>query len=94
MVKRSNRSTRDLRPAKVTSKGQITVPREVRQLLGISAGDKVRFERDEQGVRMLPLRSRSAFGKYRGIGNPGVETGREGIVRWLRELRGDDDQAR
>jgi len=89
MAKRSDQAEKSLRPAKVTSKGQITVPREVRRLLGIGAGDRVRFEHDERGVRMLPVRSRSAFAKYRGIGNPGIGPGREGIIRWLRELRGD-----
>ncbi len=76
--------------AKITSKGQVTVPREVRQILGVRAGDKLIFENDETGVRVRPLRSQSAFSKYRGIGNPGIAPGREGIVRWLREMRGDE----
>ncbi|PYR96235.1 MAG: hypothetical protein DMG12_26755, partial [Acidobacteria bacterium] len=58
--------------ATITSKGQITVPREVRRALGVRSGDKLLFESDAQGVRVRPVRSRSAFSKYRGIGNPGV----------------------
>lgn len=75
--------------ATITSKGQITVPLEVRKILGVRAGDKLLFENDESGVRVRPVRSQSTFSKYRGIGNPGIGTGRKGIARWLRELRGE-----
>lgn len=75
--------------AKITSKGQVTVPREVRRILGVRAGDKLIFENDESGVRVRPVRSQSAFSKYRGIGNPGVGSGRKNIARWLREMRGE-----
>ena len=74
--------------AKITSKGQITVPREVRRLLGVRAGDKLRFESDENGVRIQPVRVESRFAKYRGIGNPGIRSGKKGINKWLREFRG------
>jgi antitoxin PrlF len=74
--------------ARITSKGQVTVPREVRRILGVRAGDKLMFEDDETGVRVRPVRSQSAFSKYRGIGNPGVGSGRKSISRWLREMRG------
>ena len=74
--------------ARITSKGQITVPREVRRLLGVRAGDRLLFESDGEGVRVRPVRRKSAFSKYRGIGNPGIGSGRKGISRWLRELRG------
>jgi AbrB family looped-hinge helix DNA binding protein len=74
--------------ATITSKGQITVPREVRRVLGVRAGDKLLFESDGKGVRVRPVRSRSAFPKYRGIGNPGIATGRKSIEKWLRRMRG------
>ena len=63
--------------AKLTSKGQITVPREVRRLLGVRAGDRLLFESDGKGVRVRPVRTKSAFSKYRGIGNPGIGSGRK-----------------
>jgi AbrB family looped-hinge helix DNA binding protein len=75
--------------ATITSKGQITVPVEVRKILGVRAGDKLMFEDDETGVRVRPVRSQSTFSKYRGIGNPGIGPGRKGIARWLREMRGE-----
>ena len=75
--------------ATLTSKGQITVPLEVRKILGVRAGDKLMFEGDESGVRVRPVRSETTFSKYRGIGNPGIGPGRKGIARWLREMRGE-----
>jgi antitoxin PrlF len=74
--------------ARITSKGQITVPREVRRVLGVRAGDRLLFESDGKGVRVRPVRNKSAFSKYRGIGNPGIRSGRKSISRWLREMRG------
>jgi len=75
--------------AKVTSKGQITVPREIRRRLGVRAGDRLLFEDDGNGVRVTAVRKKSPFEKYRGIGTPGIGKGRKGIQKWLRELRGE-----
>jgi len=77
-----------LRKARVTSKGQITIPREVRQLLGVRAGDAVLFEGGEHEMRMRPEREESPFAKFRGIGDPGMPSGRKAIVERVRELRG------
>jgi len=77
--------------AKITSKGQITVPIEVRRLLGVREGDRLLFESDSNGVHIRPVRSQSVFEKYRGIGNPGIPSGKKAINRWLRELRGHID---
>ena len=74
--------------AKITSKGQITIPRAVREALGVRAGDRVAFESDANGMHIRAVRTESPFSKYRGIGNPDIPSGRNGIVRWLRELRG------
>ncbi|MGA2950211.1 MAG: AbrB/MazE/SpoVT family DNA-binding domain-containing protein [Candidatus Sulfotelmatobacter sp.] len=74
--------------ARITSKGQITVPREVRRILGVRAGDRLLFEGDGKDIRVRPVRSKSTFSKYRGIGNPEIGSGRRSIRRWLRGLRG------
>jgi AbrB family looped-hinge helix DNA binding protein len=74
--------------ARITSKGQITVPHEIRRVLGLRTGDQLIFESDEAGVRVLPVRTKSPFAKYRGIGNPGIPSGRAGINRWTKETRG------
>ena len=41
--------------ATITSKGQITVPREVRRMLGVRSGDKLLFEGDGKEIRVRPL---------------------------------------
>ncbi len=77
------------RQATITSKGQITVPREVRRVLGVRTGDKLLFESDGKGVRVRPIKNRSAFSKYRGIGNPDIPSGRKSIGKWLHGMRGE-----
>lgn len=74
--------------ARITSKGQITVPQEIRHALGVQPGDKLIFEQEGGGVRVRPARTKSPFEKYRGIGNLGIARGKKAIVRWVRELRG------
>ena len=76
------------RRARITTKGQITVPREIRRLLGVRPGDGLVFESDDAGTRVFPARGKSPFAKYRGIGNPGIPSGKKAIVQRIRELRG------
>ena len=76
------------RHAKLTTKGRITVPHEIRRLLGVHAGDSLLFETGRTGIRVKPIRHGSRFAKYRGIGHPGIPSGRQGVRRWLRDLRG------
>jgi len=56
--------------------------------LGVRTGDRLVFESDGKGIRVRPVRTRSVFSKYRGIGNPKITSGRKSLGRWLRELRG------
>ena len=77
--------------AKITSKGQITVPIEVRRLLGVREGDRLLFEADDKGVHIRPIRNKDVFAKYAGIGNPGIPSGKKAIIRWQREMRGRND---
>ena len=76
------------RMARMTSKGQITVPHEIRRALGVGPGDRLEFEKKGNLVRIRVVRTESPFEKYRGIGTPGIPSGRKAIIRYFRKLRG------
>jgi bifunctional DNA-binding transcriptional regulator/antitoxin component of YhaV-PrlF toxin-antitoxin module len=59
--------------------------------LGFGTGDRLLFESDKDGVHIRLVRIESAFAKYAGIGTPGIPSGKKGINRWLREMRGHID---
>lgn len=74
--------------AKITSRGQVTIPLAIRRLLGVHPGDILLFESDKDGVKVHYARVVSPFEKYRGIGNPGIGSGRAAINQWIRQMRG------
>jgi antitoxin PrlF len=55
---------------RVTQKGQVTIPLQVRRALGIHPGSDVEFELDEHGARLLVDRDRVAaeVDRMRGAG--------------------------
>jgi len=75
--------------ARITSKGQITVPHEIRKILGVKPGDQLVFEATS-GARahVRPVRCKSPFEAFRGIGNLRIKSGRKAILQTIRELRG------
>lgn len=79
--------------AKVTSKGQITVPVEIRRSLGIKPGDHLRFEHRKNGISLVRDAEENVFEKWRGIGTgfPIRGKDRAAIVEFFREMRGHDD---
>jgi AbrB family looped-hinge helix DNA binding protein len=79
--------------AKITSKGQITVPVKIRKELGVKPGDRIVFEKDGDTVIVRPLRKESPFEKYRGIGNAGIGSGRDAVNKFVRKIRGFDPEA-
>jgi antitoxin PrlF len=50
----------------LTSKGQITLPVEVRRRLGLKTGDRIEFVEDDAGFRLQKCVTDSPFRKYRG----------------------------
>ncbi|MCX7274498.1 MAG: type II toxin-antitoxin system PrlF family antitoxin [Burkholderiales bacterium] len=47
--------------ATLTSKGQITIPAEVRKAMGLTAGERVVFTRLDDGTTVMRAKSRSIF---------------------------------
>ncbi|HML16741.1 MAG TPA: AbrB/MazE/SpoVT family DNA-binding domain-containing protein [Bryobacteraceae bacterium] len=73
--------------SRLTSKGQITIPQEIRRRLGLRAGDQVEFVAGERHtvVRRVPAKT-DPFKKYEGaLGT--VFKNRRDINTWLRDLR-------
>lgn len=52
--------------AKVTAKGQITLPKEVRENMGIAVGEEVEFQKDENGYLLKKKVRCSPFDKFVG----------------------------
>ena len=53
--------------AKLTSKGQITVPKSVRDDLGLRTGDEVEFVKTNGGYQLRKRFAESPFAPFRGI---------------------------
>jgi len=51
---------------KITSKGQVTIPKEVRERLGLRPGDEIEFVEERKGYRVQKRVLASPFAKYRG----------------------------
>jgi antitoxin PrlF len=75
----------------ISSKGQITVPQEIRKRLGLAPGDRVEFVIEEGRTVIRPLHSEvNPFEKYIGILGP-FPGGDEGIKAWIDDMRSDKD---
>jgi len=75
--------------SRVSSKGQVTIPLEVRRRLGLRTGDRVDFVEDGGRTVLQPGRERgNPFEKYIGA-FPGFKSLEE-INAWVRDMRGDD----
>jgi antitoxin PrlF len=73
----------------VTSKGQVTVPKAIRERLGLKQGDRIEFVAEEE--RTVVRRARPAvnpFSNY--VGALGTFRSREEVNAWVRDLRDPD----
>jgi AbrB family looped-hinge helix DNA binding protein len=77
------------RTSKITAKGQVTIPVEIRRRLRVDSGDRLVFEAEGAEVRVRAAERKSRFAKYRGIGNGKEGGGREAVIRLVRQLRGE-----
>ncbi|MUV38873.1 hypothetical protein JNUCC1_02744 [Lentibacillus sp. JNUCC-1] len=74
--------------AKLTSKGQITIPKEIRHLLNLKSGDVLSFDIREDGVMMnkssRPLTIQERFANYTFNKSNGVD-------EFMQEVETGDD---
>jgi AbrB family looped-hinge helix DNA binding protein len=76
----------------ISSKGQVTVPIEVRHRLGLKQGDRVEFVFEDGRTVLRPARvEENPFAAYVGI-LPAFSSLEE-INAWIRDLRDDDPPA-
>jgi antitoxin PrlF len=73
--------------SRLTSKGQITIPQEIRRRLGLHEGDRVEFVAEDRRTIVRRLaENENPFAKYAGA----LETfpeGKKKIHEWVRSLR-------
>ena len=75
----------------ISSKGQVTVPIEVRRRLGLKEGDRVEFAFEEGRTILRPARSAAnPFEAF--LGAIPAFSNREQINSWVNDLRGDDSE--
>jgi antitoxin PrlF len=76
--------------SQITSKGQITIPLEVRKRLGLKKGDRLEFVIQGKQTVIRPARAAAnPFQAYAGaLKSP---SSREEINRWVSDLRDDDE---
>lgn len=70
--------------AKVTSKGQVTVPKEVREKMGLAAGDEIEFVEEDGKYLIRKRRGASPFDKYLGYLKQKAGQDPDEIVKELR----------
>ncbi len=72
--------------AKVTSKGQVTIPKKLRRKLGLETGDYIKIKETQEGYCIEKEINEEKINKYVGILNKDKTTD-----QLIKELRGNDD---
>lgn len=79
--------------AKITSKGQVTIPRTIREHLHVTEGDRIDFRVDENGEVRLASVTRSARDLFGILHRPGRKpVSVEEMNAAIAEGRAEDDQ--
>lgn len=77
----------------ISSKGQITVPLEIRLRLGLKEGDRVEFVVDGERTVIRPVQAQeNLFEKY--IGALPAFSSKSEVNAWVRSLREEEDEDR
>ena len=87
-------TTKFIDNAKVMAKGQVTIPKDVRKVLGVASGDRITFIVEENSVRIvnsavyaMQMLQREMIGEAERTGL----TTDEDIMMLVKEMRNEDD---
>lgn len=82
--------------AKVMSKGQITIPKDIREILGISCGDRVTFVVENGTVRLInsavyamQVLQKQMTGEAENVGL----TSETEVINLVKEVRAESEEA-
>ena len=82
--------------AKVMAKGQITIPKDIREVLGVSSGDRVSFVVEGNTVRLVNsavYAMQVLQSEMRGEAERARLTSEEDVMALVKELRDEDEGA-
>ncbi len=82
--------------AKVMAKGQITIPKDIREVLGVSSGDRVSFVVEGNTVRLVNsavYAMQVLQSEMRGEAERTGLTSDEDVMALVREMRDEDEGA-
>lgn len=81
--------------AKVMSKGQVTIPKDVREILGISSGDRITFVVENGNVRLINSAIYAMQLLQAQMANEAENTGLtsdEAIIDLVKEVRAESEE--
>lgn len=82
--------------AKVMAKGQITIPKDIREVLGVSSGDRVSFVVEGNTVRLVNsavYAMQVLQSEMRGEAERTGLTSEEDVMALVKELRDEDENS-
>ena len=81
--------------AKVMAKGQVTIPKDVREVLGVSSGDRVSFLVEGNSVRIINsavYAMQMLQKEMSGEAERASLTSEEDVMELVKDLRNEDEQ--
>ncbi len=82
--------------AKVTSKGQVTIPVAIRRLLGIQEGDKILFVEEGEKVVMMNASANALLKAQKAFEGVAEESGirnEQDVIELVKEIRAERGEA-